>query len=404
MSGITVTRRPMLNPTGALDVASGNRAGVHSALFAVGFATFVNLYVTQPLLPLFRQIFHASELRVSLTVSATVLAVALAAPLAGMLADALGRKRMIAAAMLGLSIPTALAAISGNLSQLILWRFLQGLFIPGIITVTMAYISEESPPNAVGATMATYITGTVIGGFSGRFIAGLCATHYGWRFTFVCLAAITIAGFLATLWLLPRSTKFVRQKGTAASLGALRMHLRNPQLLATYAIGFNILSCLVGAFTYVNFYLADKPFWLGPAALGSIFTVYLVGAAITPIAGTILDRIGYRRTLMRAIGMVVAGILLTLIHSIPVIIAGLALAATGAFASQATASSYVGKAAGTARSSAAGLYVSLYYFGGSIGSILPGFFWKETGWAGCVGLVLLMQTFIFLIARRLWKD
>jgi MFS transporter, YNFM family, putative membrane transport protein len=384
-------------------VAVSRRAAVLLALFITGYATFINLYVTQPLLPQFREIFKSSELMVSLTVSAPVLAVALAAPLVGLLADALGRKRVIIAAMLGLSLPTVLAATAGSLNQLIAWRFLQGLFIPGIIAVAMAYISEESPLQSVGSTMAMYITGTVVGGFSGRFIAGLCATHYNWRIAFILIGAITLAGCLVTLWLLPRSTKFVQQKGAAASFDSLGSHLKNPQLLATYAIGFNVLFCQVGAFTYINFYLADSPFLLGPAALGAVFIVYLVGAVITPVAGMILDRIGYRRTLTVAVGIIGTGMLLTLIRSLPIIVIGLTLTSTGVFACQAAASSYVGKAAGKARSSAAGLYVAFYYFGGGLGSILPGFFWAKAGWSGCVVLILCMQAVIFLIANRVWK-
>ena len=406
MIEIKAARRLVLETagTGVEETSVGSRLGVLIALFVMGYATFVNLYVTQPLLPQFREIFQASELLVSLTVGASVLAVALAAPLVGLLADALGRKRVIIVAMLGLSLPTVLAATATNLSQLIVWRFLQGLFIPGVIAVAMAYISEESPRHAVGSTMATYVTGTVVGGFSGRFIAGLCAAHHNWRVAFVYIGAITLAGCFTTLWLLPRSTKFVRQIGTTASLASLRIHLKNPQLLATYAIGFNVLFCQVGSFTYVNFYLADKPFLLGPAALGAIFTVYLIGAVITPFAGIILDRIGYRRTLRIAVGTIVAGMLLTLVRSLPVIITGLTMASTGVFACQAAASSYVGKAAGKARSSAAGLYVAFYYFGGGLGSILPGFCWEKAGWAGCVALILCMQTGILLLGNTLWKE
>ena len=406
MLGITAARRWVLKSTvpGAGKTLPSSRLGALTALFVTGYATFVNLYVTQPLLPQFREIFHASELMVSLTVSASVLAVALAAPVVGLMADSLGRKRVIITAMLGLTLPTVLAATSTNLNQLIAWRFLQGLFIPGIIAVAMAYISEESPNRAVGSTMATYVTGTVVGGFSGRFIAGLCATHHNWRIAFVYIGAITLTGCILTLWFLPRSTKFVRQTGTRASFASLRMHLKNPQLLATYAIGFIVLFCQVGSFTYVNFYLADKPFHLGPAALGTIFTVYLIGAVITPGAGIVLDRIGYRRTLRIAVGTIIAGMRLTLIRSLPVVIIGLTLASTGVFACQAAASSYVGKAAGNARSSAAGLYVAFYYFGGCVGSILPGFFWEKAGWAGCVTLILFMQAGILIIAKKLWQE
>ncbi len=387
---------------GQADVRS--RAGALIALFIAGFGTFVNVYITQPLLPQFREIFHASELLVSLTVSAPVLAVALAAPLVGVMADAIGRKRVIVAAMLGLAVPTALTATAANLGQLIAWRFLQGFFVPGIITVAIAYISEESPHQSVGSTMAMYITGTVVGGFSGRFFTSLGAAQWGWRMAFFAVGAATFAGALATWLLLPRSTKFVRQNNAAASLKSFRKHLHNPQLLATYAVGFNVLFCLVGAFTYINFYLADRPFYLGLTALGSIFGVYMIGALVTPIAGRVLDRVGHRRTLMGAAATAATGMLLTLIHSIPVVVVGLTLAASGAFTCQAAASLHVGKAAGEARSSAAGLYVALYYLGGCAGSILPGFFWKQAGWIGCVAIIICMQMTTALIADKLWKD
>ena len=380
------------------------RAAALSALFIAGFATFINVYATQPLLPEFRQIFSASELLVSLTVSAPILAVVLTAPLIGLMADAVGRKRVIVAPMLGLAVPTALTALSANLYQLIIWRFLQGLFVPGIIAVAMTYVSEESPGPAVGSTMAIYITGGIVGGFAGRFFTGIIAHHWGWRVPFVVLGAITFAGALATWRIMPKARKFVPQNSAAVLIGSLRSHLINSQLLATYAVGSSVLFCMVAAFTYVNFYLADKPFLLGPAALGMVFAVYLVGAAITPVAGPILDRVGYRKALMGAAGIVAMGMLLTLVRYVPVIICGLAIAATGVFICQAAASSNVGKAAEMAGSSAAGLYVASYYLGGFAGSIFPGFFWEQTGWSGCVAIIICIQMMTALIAYRFWKN
>jgi MFS family permease len=138
--------------------------------------------------------------------------------------------------------------------------------------------------------------------------------------------------------------------------------------------------------------------------LASVFGVYLIGSILTPYAGRILDRIGYRRGVICAAGIAIAGMLLTLVHWLPVVILGLAMGASGAFACQAAASSHVGKAAGKARSAAAGLYVALYYLGGCAGSILPGFFWNQTGWIGCVALIVCMQGITALIAQKLWKD
>lgn len=393
-----------LDPLPAKTAGPWQAGGSPIALFLVGFGAFLNLYAPQPLLPLFRQLFHASELKASLTVSASVLAVALTAPLTGLIADLLGRKRVILAAMVGLALTTAVAATATTLAGLIGWRFLQGVFVPGILAVAMAYISEESATDAVASTMATYVTGSVVGGFAGRLLSGLIAASWGWRAGFLLLGVATLLSALGTAWLLPPGTKFVRQRTAAASLQALGRHLRNPQLLATYAVGFNVLLTIVATFTYVNFYLADRPFRLGPTALSSIFAVYLIGAAITPGAGRIIDRIGYRRALIAAVGVSGAGVLLTLIRVLPVIISGLALLASGVFACQAAALSQVGRATGHARSSAAGLYLALYYLGGAVGSVLPGLVWPYLGWPGCVAIVLSMQGLMAGIAYTRWRD
>ncbi len=211
------------------DAAGRNRAVALAALFIVGIAAFANLYATQPLLPRFRESFHASELLVSFTVSATVFAVALTAPLIGLFSDRMGRKRVIVAALIGLALATGLSATAANLGQLIVWRFLQGCFVPGIIAVTMAYIAEESQPRSIGATMATYVTGTIIGGFSGRFITGLAVARWDWHAAFVILGAVNLAGGLAAWRLLPRSAKFVRRSAGAAAFGSIRDHSAKPR-------------------------------------------------------------------------------------------------------------------------------------------------------------------------------
>ena len=61
-------------------------------------------------------------------------------------------------------------------------------------------------------------------------------------------------------------------------------HLRNPRLLATYAVGFGTLFNFIALFTYVNFLLAAPPFNLSPTLLGAIFVTYLAGAVAVLVA------------------------------------------------------------------------------------------------------------------------
>ena len=66
----------------------------------------------------------------------------------------LGRKKVIVYSLLGLSIFTVLGAVAPNLHLLIIFRFLQGLFIPGVVASAIAYITEESSAGSMISTMA----------------------------------------------------------------------------------------------------------------------------------------------------------------------------------------------------------------------------------------------------------
>jgi predicted MFS family arabinose efflux permease len=180
--------------------------------------------------------------------------------------------------------------------------------------------------------------------------------------------------------------------------------LRDRRLLATYAIGFCVLFSLVASFTYVAFYLGAPPFALSAAALSGIFAVYLIGAVATPIAGRWIDRIGSRTVLIASLGAGAAGMALTLVHALPLVIAGLALCCTSVFICQASSTSYLRIASPPShRSLASGVYVTCYYVGGSIGGLLPGLLWERAGWTGCVGLVIGAQLVTIGIAAAFWS-
>ena len=146
-----------------------------------GFCAFLNLYATQPVLPLLEKVFRASHNQVVLTVTAATAAVALAAPFVGQIADRLGRKRVIVASAALMGIATLMSATSSGLHVLIFWRFVQGLATPGIFAVTIAYINDEWPAGRAASAVAAYVSGTVLGGFSGRVLSGFIAEYLGWR-------------------------------------------------------------------------------------------------------------------------------------------------------------------------------------------------------------------------------
>ena len=380
-----------------------NQGFRRAAVGIPGFCAFLNLYGPQSLLPLLAQEFAATPADISLTMMATALAIAITAPFAGAIADVLGRKRVIVAAMLLLAIPTAMIAFAPSLPALMVWRFAQGLVLPPIFTVVVAYIGEEWPPAEATGVTGLYMAATSFGGFSGRFFSGLLADTIGWRNGFIAFAAVTLVCGLAVAAILPRERNFVRSEGARGVRRADARHLRNPRLLAIYAVGFGTLFNFVALFTYVNFVLAAPPFNLPPTLLGAIFVTYLAGSLVLLWLGRAVARFGRRPLIICVIAVWACGALLTLVPSLWTIIVGLAIAAACGFITQATSTALVALTAQSGRTSAIGLYATCFYVGGGFGATLPGLTWSAGGWPACVAMVIAMQIMMATVVALTWK-
>ncbi|MDR3517567.1 MAG: MFS transporter [Azospirillaceae bacterium] len=372
------------------------------AVVLAGYCAFLDLYVTQSLLPQLANLFHASPAQIGLTVTVATFAVALTAPFIGVLADRIGRRGLIIGAALGIAIPTALLSTVDNLPAMLVWRFVEGIFVPAIFSVTIAYIGDEWEGLEAAEVTGFYMAGTAAGGFSGRFVTALVADWWGWRESFLVMAAFNVAIGLCIWKLMPPSRHFHRAQNLRASLTAMVHHFANPVLVATFVAGFGVLFSLVATFTYVNFYLAAPPFLLGTAALGAIFSVYLVSSVGSPLTGTLIRHFGRRGTVAISVAVSSAGLLTTLVPSLPVVILGLAFGALGVFICQGTATGFITVTATEGRSSAVGLYASFYYVGGSVGAVLPGLIWSWAGWPGCVAIVILDLLAIVAVTAIAW--
>ena len=255
----------------------------HASRFIIwltGFFGFLNVYSVQSILPLIIETFDATPVQAGITVGATIFAIALLSPFIGMLSDAFGRKSVLCISIFALTVPTALIPIAQSLHAVIFLRFLQGLCVPGIIVIILAYIAEEFDKDMVPRISSIYMGGSVIGGFSGRFVTGHLASLVGWKNAFFILAASIFVGALLMLLFLPTSQNFKPNRNVADTLKTLAGHMRNKRLLAACAVGFCVLFSLVGIFTYINLVLVKPPFNLSIAALANIFCVYLVGGEL----------------------------------------------------------------------------------------------------------------------------
>jgi YNFM family putative membrane transporter len=359
------------------------------ALFLAGVATFALLYSTQALLPLVSTDFGVSASEASWTVSAATGALALFVLPMSALSERFGRRTLMTASLAVAVTVGLLVPFAPSIGALVALRAVQGAALAGLPASATAYLAEEVRPKALITAIGLFVAGNSVGGMSGRVITGWVAQEWGWRVAVATIGIIAVACAVAFRMLLPAPKHFTPGSLRPRVLArTVRDHLANPLLRRLYAIGALFMMVFGGVYTVIGYRLTEAPFSLPQGIIGSIFLVYLVGTVSASTAGRLVARLGRRGSLYLAGGTTTAGLLLSLVDSLPLVLLGLVLITAGFFAGHAVASSSVSHTAKQGRAQASALYQSAYYIGSSAGSTLGAVAFHAGGWAGTVALGL----------------
>jgi YNFM family putative membrane transporter len=280
-----------------------------------------------------------------------------------------------------LVVPTALLGLSPSIEVLLALRTLQGLLMPGLLVVAVPYVADRFRGRTAGAAMGAYTSSLVFGGFVGRVGTALLTDAWGWRAALAVLALPTALGAV-TMWCwLPRDP--AAHAGSRLR-GVVAQHLRNRRLLVNALCASSVFFGFVGVFTYATYRLTSPEIGLGLAGAGLVYGVWLVGIAV-PAVGAWAQRTGPQRLLPLLVAGALAGALLTLVDSLPVVIAGLALMALAMFSTVTVCQLLIPRLVDHHRGTATSLHLTLYYLGGGLGAYLPGL-WLDSGWGTLVAI------------------
>ncbi|WP_144510395.1 MFS transporter [Bacillus sp. FJAT-22090] len=358
------------------------------ALFAAGFITFANLYITQPILPEFSREYQVLPAVASLSLSLTTLSLAICLVIFGSLSEAWGRKRLMTISIFSASILTLAIAFSPSFEVLLVLRVVQGITFAGLPAIAMAYLGEEVEAASLGVAMGLYISGNSVGGLAGRIIMGTMTDLFSWKVGMIFLGLLSIAISIYFVAALPNSKHFEPRKLQLKELtGSLIAHLKEPSMVILFGVGFTLMASFVSLYNYISFKLLGPPYSMSTTIVGWIFIIYLVGTFSSTWFGSLADQYGRPRVLFAGIGLMFASSLLTLNVVLIVKIIGITVFTFGFFGAHSIASGWVSQRAKHDKAQASSLYLFFYYFGSSIGGTVGGIFWSKFGWGGVVGLI-----------------
>jgi EmrB/QacA subfamily drug resistance transporter len=142
---------------------------------------------------------------VSWVVSAYVVAAAASTPLWGKLGDRHGRKQLLQAALAGFVVASALCAVAQDITQLIVFRLVQGAAAGGLMTLAMAAVGDLVAPRERGRYQgyiaATFAVVTIVG----PLLGGVLVDNASWRWVFLANLPLGVAALAGLALRLPAS-------------------------------------------------------------------------------------------------------------------------------------------------------------------------------------------------------
>jgi DHA2 family multidrug resistance protein len=262
-------------------------------------------------LPYMQGSLSATSDQITWVLTSYVVAAAIMTAPVGWLSSRFGRKHLFMLCLVGFTAASMLCGIAQSLSQMVLFRLLQGVFGAALVPLSQSLMLDIYPPAQRGLAMAIWGMGVMVGPILGPTLGGYLTDVYNWRWVFYVNLPFGILATAGLALYMPRSPINVTLRFDwtgfavlALGLGALQMMLDRGQDQDWFSSGEIITEAVLaglGIYLFVVHLLTAKKPFITPrifvdinlsASLAMMFSVSVVLLATSALLAPWLQILG----------------------------------------------------------------------------------------------------------------
>lgn len=349
---------------------------------ATGLVVASNYYA-QPLLDTIAAQFNLTTNMAGFIVTAAQLGYAVGLLFLVPLGDLFERKRLILFMTFLSASGLLITALSTNIWQILLGTALTGLFsVVAQVLIPMA--ASIAHPNKRGKAVGIIMSGLLLGILLARTVSGAVAMVGGWRAIYWVAFVLLIILLIVLAIKLPRYHQKANLNYFQLLCSIGRLFFSAPVLAVRASLGALSFANFGLLWTAMAFLLASPPFNYSEGTIGLFGLVGAAGALMASQAGHLVDK--GKGKIITTIGLVL--LLLSWLpiglakHSLIAFIIGILVLDLAVQAVHVTSQSTLYRIMPEARNRLTAGYMTSYFIGGALGSLLSGYAYERAGWEG----------------------
>ncbi len=245
-----------------------------AAVLVVTLMNTLDMTIANVALPHMQGTLSASRDQITWVLTSYIVASAIMIPMTGWLASRFGLRWVMLVSVIGFTIASGLCGIAQSLSQMVIFRILQGVFGAAMTPMSQVVLMNIYPVERRGEAMSIWMMGAILGPIMGPVIGGWLTDNFTWRWVFFINLPIGVIAFIG--------------------ISAFLEKTRNPARMRLDFFGFGMLAVAIGEFQLM-LYRGQQKDWFSSTEICieagiAAFCFYLFIVQTVTAKNSFLDR------------------------------------------------------------------------------------------------------------------